>query len=273
MWWLWFSLALGLPVIVAPAVAGVTGWPINSCVTRLMVVFGGGVLLAKLGGARRNLPPDLGRGFRTALIAMAVTIGFCVLYSVGLILAQCESVRPFEEIFKPSRLLTALATGLAVSAIEEPFFRRYLLTRFSYGGQFATGAILSSAAYALVHYVRPDKVPLQDSYTIGDAWGVYQNLLTNLLKPFQDPAPGIGLFLLGLVLCVVVRRGGLAWTIGIHSGVVYYVKADACLIYWNHHGRHPWFGSSDVLYDGRLFWVVCAAVLLVLLVVLRRRPE
>ena len=86
-----------------------------------------------------------------------------------------------------------------------------------------------------------------------------------------DPAPGIGLFLLGLFLCAVVRRGGLAWTIGIHAGVVYYLKVDACVLYWHHQAPHFFFGSFDLLYDGAMFWIVCGCLLAFMLIRSGRR--
>lgn len=267
--WQWVSLftaALLLPLLIAPTFAAVSGWRLQSTVTRLMMLFAAAVLIARIGVPRVSSPRGgpsrgLGRALGTMLLAMLITVGVCALYTIGLILAGAETLRPWDEIFAPTRLLTALGTGIVVSLIEEPVFRRYLLGRLSLRGSVVTGAVLSSAIYALVHYVRPAKFPIQPSYTIADSWAVYENILTNLLKPLQDPGPGLGLLLFGLLLCVVVRRGGLAATIGIHAGAVYYAKSYSCLVYWNHQGRHPWFGSSDVLYDGALFWIVCACAL------------
>jgi membrane protease YdiL (CAAX protease family) len=265
-----YLAAFTAPLFVAPAIAGASGWPINSTVTRLMIVFGVGALLWHLGVPRPERF-DIGRALRTTFKAMAITVGVTALYSVGLIFADAESVRPWAEIFRPDRFATAVATGLAVSTVEEPVFRRFLFRRLSIGGNVVVGAIVSSALYSLVHYLRPAKVPLQDEYGLVDSAAVYQNILENLARPWSDPAPGLGLFLLGLFLCAVVRRGGLAWTIGIHAGVVYYVKVDDCLLYWNPVGRHFYFGSQEFLYDGAMFWIVCSCFLLAMLVAPRRR--
>jgi membrane protease YdiL (CAAX protease family) len=267
-----YAAAFTLPVFVAPFIAGVSGWPINSTVTRLMIVFGVVVLLWHIGIPKLG-QFDARRAVRTTFLAMAVTVGVTTLYSAVLILAGAESVRPFDAIFKPYRFATALATGLAVSLVEEPVFRRFLLQKLSMRGSVALGAVLSSLLYSLVHYLRPAEVPLQADYALADSAAVYQNILENVLRPLSDPAPGIGLFLLGLFLCAVVRRGGLAWTIGIHAGVVYYVKVDFCVLYWNPVGRHFYFGSFDVLYDGAMFWIVCGAFLLGMLFCNRSRPQ
>lgn len=265
-WWALLAGALTLPLFVAPTLAELLHWRINSVITRMMMLGVVVVLLFWLGlPSPRKLWSSLGTTpVRSMAKAIAITVVVCALYSVVLILFGVESLRSLEEFKNPHRLVLGLLTGLAVSLIEEPIFRRQLLDKFSAGRHAVLGAVGSSALYALVHYVRPDRVPRQDSYSLADSLAVYRDIASNLVEPFHDPVPGLGLFLLGLLLCAIVRRGGLAWTVGIHAGVVYYVKADSCFLHWNldENVRHPWFGTFPVKYDAWLFCIVAASLLL-----------
>ncbi len=274
--WRWAAAvgaALTLPLVLAPTLATLLGWRLDSVITRTMMVLGGAALLLRFGlPSRAWWRQCFGeQPWRGLPLALLVTLICCAGYSLVLIGLHAESLRP--EVFRPDRLATALATGLLVSLIEEPVFRGALLPRLALGGRFALGATLSSGIYALAHYVRPDKVPSRASYDLSDSLAVYADMLGNLLEPLHDPAPFLGLLLLGLLLCVVVRRRGLGWTIGIHAGLVYYIKTDACLLYWNHGERHWLYGSESIKYDGALFWGTCVGFLLALNWWLRRHPR
>ena len=262
---------LALPLFLAPSLAELLGWRLDSVVSRLMMVGGLLVILAWHGVSRGQVQAAFeGRAQRSFGLALGITVGVCCLYTAVLVLSECESLRP--EVFAPLRIPAGLITGVLVSAVEEPVFRRWLPRHLDLGRRQLVGAILASFLYSLIHYIRPTKVPAADSYSIGDSLAIYEGMGLNLLKPFLDPAPGIGLFLLGLLLCAVARRGGLPWTIGIHAGVVFYIKADSSLLYWNHVGRHWLFGSAENKYDGVLFWIVCAC-LLGLVLALPSRPK
>lgn len=259
LWVTALVVALALPLFLAPSLAQALDWHLNSVVTRLMLVGGGTVLLCWFGlPDKTTIEKVLGQNpWRSVGRALGITTIACALYSVGLIVSGCEALRANPSFYRPDRIPLGLATGLAVSLIEEPVFRRVLLRR--------VGAVIASFLYSLIHYIRPAKISLSPDYTLGDSLAVYQNMLGNLLGPFRDPAPGFGLFLLGLLLCAVVRRGGLAWTVGIHAGLVFYVKASPSIFYWNHPGRHWLFGTQSYVYDGALFWMVCGTLLLVVL--------
>jgi membrane protease YdiL (CAAX protease family) len=275
MWWAILISVLNPPLFVAPSLAELLGWRINSVITRLMLIGSVIVLLCWLGLPRpKVLFASLGETpVRSVTRALAITVGVCVLYSTALIWLGAESLRTWEEFKNPHRLLMGLLTGLAVSFVEEPIFRRLLLNRLSIRRNVVVGSVLSSLLYALVHYVRPDKVGRKEEYSLEDSFAVYQDILGNFLEPVADPLPGLGLFLLGLLLCAVVRRGGLAWTIGIHSGVVYYIKADSCFLWWKleEDARHPFYGSEAVKYDAWLFCIVCASLLVAILALSKPR--
>ena len=260
-WWCVVTCALALPAVIAPLLAPAVGWRLDSVITRLMMILGLGALLWRFGLPRRSWWRDtMGENpWRGLTIAFALTITCCALFSVALVGLSAEALRP--EVFRPDRLVTAILTGLLVSLVEEPVFRHALRHRLSFRGMAYLGNILASMLYALAHYIRPSKVPAQDNFGIEDSLTVYSEMLTNLARPLSDPAPFLGLFLLGVLLCAVARRRGLAWTIGIHAGLVYYMKVDACLLYWNYHHRHWLAGSGHFKYDGALFWAACALCL------------
>ena len=265
--------AIMLPLFLAPWIAPILGWRLDSVITRSMMIFGSGVLLWHFGFPTRAWIQTVAgnRPWRNLASGLAITIACCCAYSLILLVCSTESLRP--EIFRPDRLATGLLTGLVVSLIEEPVFRWILLRKLAFQNRFAVGAVLASSIYALIHYVRPSKITLQASYDLSDSLKVYSDMLTNLMGPFQDPMPFLGLFLLGLLLCSVAHRVGIAWTIGIHAGLVYYVKADSCLLYWNHVERHWMFGSQNIKYDGVMFWITCSLFLLVLTLRQRRSAK
>ena len=259
LWWCLISAAIALPAFIAPWLAPVTGLRLDSVITRLMMILGIFALLWRFGLPGKIWMRDVmgERPWRGMAIALSLTIASCALFSTTLVGIGAEDLRP--EVFRPDRLATAILTGLLVSVVEEPVFRHALRQRLAFGGMLGIGATLASAIYALAHYIRPSKVPTQPSFGIEDSLAVYSEMLSNLARPLSDPAPFMGLFLLGLLLCAVARRKGLAWTIGIHAGLVYYVKVDACILYWNYHDRHWLAGSGHIKYDGWLFWIVCAS--------------
>jgi CAAX protease family protein len=278
--WTWSAIlaaVLTLPLFVAPVLAESLGWRINSVITRLMLIGSVLVLLCWLGLPRpRTLVAGLGpTPARSLGRALAITIGVCALYSALLIWFEVETLRTWAQFKNPHRLVMGLLTGLVVSFVEEPIFRGQFLRRLSFGGNVLVGSILSSLLYALVHYVRPDKVARKAEYSLTDSLDVYRDILGNFLEPLSDPIPGLGLFLLGMLLCAVVRRGGLAWTIGIHSGVVYYVKADSSFLFWNldEDVRDPMFGSFEVKYDSWMFCIACSAILVAVLVFVKPSPD
>ncbi len=261
--------ALLVPLLIAPSLGNLLAWPIQSVVTRTMlgclVVF----LLLVLGRPSRRLAsaalrPHTSASIRRAVfVAMAGTILVCVLYTGILMLGGAESLRP--ELNRPARVPLALLSGLAVGLLEELIFRRWLLRWSAVGGRLTIGAVVSSTVYALAHYLRPEKTAVRGDYGLVDSVAVYREIFQQVLGPWQDPGPFVGLFLLGLFLCAVATRFGLAYSIGIHAGLVSYAKSDGVFLMWKDAGRDWWFGSSKYLYDGAVFWIVAAVALCVAL--------
>lgn len=122
------------------------------------------------------------------------------------------------------KMLLVLPAAVLISLIEETFFRAVLFGQLRERLGMWSAALLSSLIYAVVHFIYPIKSWSYPgfSFTVGFEY---------LFEVFgRLSAPGIlsgmiGLFIVGLGLCVVLHRtGSLLTCIALHSGWVIALK-------------------------------------------------
>ena len=190
-------------------------------------------------------------------LANGIVIGFT---SLALILA-CELLsgsRGWRTDHAPEEicrfLIGAVATALTVAAIEEFLFRwaLYGSLRRVYAKWFAVG--LSSAIYAIIHFLSRPDAPAQVTWISGFA------LVPRMLRGFADfhsLIPGFfNLLLVGSILAVAYERTGRLWlSIGLHAGWIFWLKSygfwtlERCL-------GSPWIWGSEKMIDGWLAFFV-----------------
>ncbi|MCB0352710.1 MAG: CPBP family intramembrane metalloprotease [Bdellovibrionales bacterium] len=205
-------------------------WPFSRVFDRVAMVVLAGFLVWYRRAFRleRLLALLRSDGFPTAFAR--VLLGMIVTFSMSIILLpyivdgvalqwKDQAVHGFGM-----RLLKVVPAALLISVIEESFFRviLFLSLRASFGG-IAAG-IVSSILYAFAHFITPAKDWIYPglSPTVGFAY--LGEVCQRLALPGVLEA-GIGLFLVGCVLCFAMWRVRSVWLcIGFHAGWVIAVK-------------------------------------------------
>lgn len=129
-----------------------------------------------------------------------------------------------------------LLAGLAVSVVEETFFRGLMFRAVSRESGFAFTALATALVYAAIHFFARTKIPADEV-----AWDSGFRLLGGALANFTNPLPVLGSFvtlvLVGLLLAGVRERtGAIAACIGLHMGWVGVIKATKSLTLANENG-------------------------------------
>lgn len=123
------------------------------------------------------------------------------------------------------KILEGVPSALLVGAVEESFFRVTVFGGLAASWNWRVAAVVSSAFYALVHFLRPDGTfVLQGASPIEGL-----RYLAASFEGLTDPATAaavFGLFLIGLVLCSAFhRQASLALVAGLHMGWFLAAKA------------------------------------------------
>lgn len=167
------------------------------------------VALSTAGDSRRLASLGAGAAWSLGLAALALALAL----ALG---DLTHSERPPGELlFKWVRNVPG---ALAVSLLEEVFFRLLLFEGLRRQTSWPVAAALSSALYSVLHLLSP---PRSHEIVHLDAWSGLR-YLEALGQQTLDPAllPGlVGLWLVGFALCVSLhRRGSLPRCIGLHAG-------------------------------------------------------
>jgi membrane protease YdiL (CAAX protease family) len=173
-------------------------------------------LIRRLGagfaGPLSNIPAVLyGAGTGTAAIA--------VLWLLAWIIAPASSPGRLSSLL--IAVVINLIPALTIAAIEEGFFRAFLLDGIADDFGIRAALVTSSAIYAVAHLIRsPAHFELSSVRPLAGL----QNLAASLAQlghPLQA-APGLfGLFLLGLLLGeALVQTGRVYFSIGLHAMLV-----------------------------------------------------
>jgi len=204
-------------------------------------------------GMRRS--PLAGRQF-----AGGAVLGFVSLASVGL-LALAFDARRWNSDLSLSLLggsvVSAMATALVVSTLEEILFRGALFGGLRRGQQWATALVGSSAVYALVHFFK------NVEWTKPIKWDSGLQVLGQMLQGMVDPhalAPGFFVLLLaGVILGLAYQKTNALWfSIGAHAGWIFWLKIYGLFTVEHSTGFARLWGSSK-LTDG---WIAAVVLLI-----------
>jgi membrane protease YdiL (CAAX protease family) len=152
-----------------------------------------------------------------------------------------------------SLMLSGLARGLVIAAIEETFMRGAMQTAITRESGAKLAIVLTSLLYAATHFIGRYRVAAADV----NAWsGV--DLLEGALLAFAHPADILDAFLclaaVGALLGMVRHlTGNIAACIGLHAGWVAVIYAVRESSERNAHGPALWLLSD---YDGFIGWMV-----------------
>jgi uncharacterized protein len=169
-------------------------------------------------------------------------------------------------------LFNAIATAASVATLEEILFRGGIfggLRRIFY---WPLALMASSLVYALVHFLQ------RTEWTGVVAWNSGLILLPRMLGGFADfyaLVPGFfSLTLAGILLGLGYQRtGNLYFSIGLHAGWIFWLKAYGAFTITPPHAA-TWFWGTGKMIDGWLaLWVLLLALVIFKFLPLGRTRE
>ena len=165
------------------------------------------------------------------------------------------------------KLLSALLTACTVGVLEEILFRGGIFGGLRRVFDWRWALVVSSAVYALVHFLARAVVPGPVTWSSGF------HQLALMLAGFADwqaLIPGFfNLALAGALLALAYQRTGNLWfSIGLHAGWIFWLKSYRALTTHSPEAD-PWIWGSGKMIDG---WLALAVLCFTLAVFLRLRP-
>jgi hypothetical protein len=206
---------------------------------------------------RREFVGDLLKGIVIGMAIMIVPVAILLLAEVG---------TPRETLPDALKLIQlvagALASGLAVGFIEETFFRGALYGGMRRTTRLWTAALLSSAYYAALHFIKPRELP--DEHVLG--WLSGFPVLWSSLSPFggtQIWDSFIALLGAGILLALIREyRGNIALAIGVHAGWVITIRFTKKLTHYNADAELAWLVGN---YDKVIGWLATGWLVILIL--------
>jgi membrane protease YdiL (CAAX protease family) len=245
----------------------IAGAPFHRFVDRSLLILAlGGLwpLLRALGAKSARdmgIVPPYGNSKR---FSGGLALGFCSLAVVAGI-AIGFGGRAFAPNLTAHKIVgtvfSAIATAAIVATLEEILFRGGIFGGLRRVIYWPAALAVSSAIYALVHFLRPAE------FAGAVAWNSGLALLPQMLAGFADfhaLVPGFfSLALAGILLGLAFQRtGNLYFSIGLHAGWIFWLK-----IYGAFTADAPnaaiWFWGTGKMVDGWLAFFVLAAALFI----------
>lgn len=224
--WLWH--ALQALAAAQPAFAKLAAQPFHRYVNRCLLVLALAGLWPLVRTFRIQSRHEIGwQGPWKPMLLRGFLLGFLALGLVT-VLALLGGGRLWESPTDPLRWLrrigSAAVTAALVATLEEMLFRGVVFGVLRRSLSFLTVAALTSALYSWVHFFeRPPRPESVDAFT-----GIIT--LGQMLRGFTDVQsliPGwLSLVLAGWMLALARERtGSLAFSIGLHAGWIFWLKA------------------------------------------------
>lgn len=229
--------SLLLAAVLAPpiwvglgAVTGSHPWPFSRVFDR--------VAIAALAGLAVALRKSLGLGrLREAWraesrprqgLALLAGLGLAILpalASLPLVVGSTRLGWAGRSLAAAAGALTlAIPAALVVAVLEESFFRVLVFRGLAGSWPVVAAAVASSLLYSCVHFLEPYKAFQPASASPAQGLAYLASVLARLGRVEVLPAL-LGLFLVGLVLCLTLHRtGSVALCVGLHAGYFAAVK-------------------------------------------------
>lgn len=197
------------------------------------------------------------------MLAIGLGLGLLILSIHVLLLLELGAVKPSPAASAGSpgievTIGNALWAGLLVGCIEESMFRGVLLGWLARHLTPAAAAVLSSAYFALLHFLKSELHPGAGEIRWHSGLDLLLDAIRNVFTASR-PDSLLALFLAGLFLASVrlKRPHGLAYCIGIHAGWVIVIKTARRLT--DPDPQAPWaplIGSYDqIIGYGAAAWL------------------
>ncbi len=152
-----------------------------------------------------------------------------------------------------------------IGVMEEIFFRGFLLQSFMENMSVPMAVFVCSLIYSVLHFFRADVFvstgfqPFVGFVTMAQ---FFKPLFFDLAKHLPEI---IGLFLVGVVLSYAfIKTKSLYLSIGLHTGMVFMVKADTMFISRMRKEQVLLFGGDSKLITGIITWFFLICILMVI---------
>ena len=230
-----------------------------------LALVAGADFASKVGLVRpRGQGKRLAGGFLLGLISLALVAGTSFACHARVLSTKLSG----GEI--AHKLLGAAATAILVAVLEEILFRGALFGALRKAFNWIFALVVSSFVYALLHYFKSADITGPVTWTSGLR---LLPLMFQNLANFHAMVPGFfNLTLAGILLSWAYHRtGNLYFSIGLHAGWIFWIKAYAIVS-----GPAPqanlwlWGSGSMAIVNG---WIAVPVLLLTLLVFVNLIPR
>ena len=199
------------------------------------------------GKARRSL----GVGFLLGLASLAAA-------GIAALLLGGRTINPEPGLAEwMRRLSSAFVSASVVAVLEEVLFRGAIFGAFQRAWSFRSSLILSSAIFAVVHFLERPASPAEVHW--GSGFSTLAAMCAGFLEPWKLVPGLINLFLAGAVLAMAYRRtSSLYFPIGVHAGWIFWGKMY--LFGTRSTAQGDFLMGGGRLFDGWLALIVLACV-------------
>jgi membrane protease YdiL (CAAX protease family) len=159
-------------------------------------------------------------------------------------------------------LRNACLFALIIGTVQEFIFRGAIFGTLRHRGSFLKAALVSSAVYALIHFV--DKPQYAGRWVQWNSGFVVLGQTFNGIANFESVVPTfVNFVLLGILLALLLERtGSLIPCIALHSGLIFWVKMLNFIS--NPAKDASAFWGSDKTFDGWMSTVVLALLFILI---------
>lgn len=249
--------------------AGLAGTSLDKYVLRLLLLLALAGLwpLARSLGARSagdlGLVSPTGQGRK---LAIGFTLGFVTLAIAATVIILCggRTFRVDLTLYRIGKsLVTAGLAAVAVSLIEEIFFRGAIFGGLRRAHRWPVALLASSSIYSLLHFFQKAAPPAEVTWSSG--LEVLPQMMAGLARAHTLLPQFLTLLLAGCILGLAYHRtGNLYCSIGIHAGWVFWVKLYGFVTVRPPAADHAWLWGTGKLIDSWVALVLLVPALLLL---------
>jgi hypothetical protein len=230
----------------------------------VFIVFRKSLRFGTLVSSALKIRPGAFRQFLLGLLLVVLLI--LIYYGFGLIFGAWVIHLDYDSagVIIFSIVKYALVACL-IGVMEEIFFRGFLLQSFMENMSVPIAVCVCSLIYSVLHFFRAD-VLVSTGFQPFVGFVTMAQFLKPLFFHLAKNLPAIiGLFLVGVVLSYAfIKTKSLYLSIGLHSGMVFMVKADTMFISRMRKEQVLLFGGDSKLITGVIVWVFLICILVVI---------
>ncbi len=198
-------------------------------------------------------------GFSLAVLSLLIYYGIGLISGTWIIHMDYDSAGVIILIIVEYVLIACL-----IGVMEEIFFRGFVLQSFMENMSVPMAVCVCSLIYSVLHFFKADvlvSTGFQPFVGFATMAQLFKPLFFHLVKHL--PAI-IGLFLVGIVLSYAfIRTKSLYLSIGLHSGMVFMMKADGMFLV-RIREKLGWLFGDSKLVTGILIWFFLVCILIVI---------